>query len=103
MTLNGALNNGQAIFNLGSSVIFNASFQPGSGSGDGIFYIPNSAFTGFSNNTFLYLYTKFDNSDSGFEEFAVANQAAIAPIRTVNGRLFNDANGVSYQLKPTGR
>ncbi len=93
MTLNGALNNGQSIFNLGSSVIFNASLQPGSGDGDGLFYIPNSAFAGFSNNTFLYLYTKFDNSDSGFEEFAVANQGAIAPIRTVNGRVFNDANG----------
>ncbi len=92
-TLNGALNNGQAVFNLGTSVIFNASLQPGSGAGDGLFYIPDSMFAGYANTSFVYLYTKFDGSESGFEEFSVAARGAIVPSGGISGRVFNDLNG----------
>ena len=58
-------------------IVLNYSLNSGSGSGDMVAYIPNSLFTG-SSEQYVYLYSKFglqsgmeadDGSDAGFEEW----------------------------------
>ncbi|MEQ8998368.1 MAG: hypothetical protein RID53_17870 [Coleofasciculus sp. B1-GNL1-01] len=82
-TLTGALNGGQAVFDLGNSVLFDAALTSGSGSGDALFYIPERAFAGADDSTYVYLFAKLgsadkiNGSDAGFEEFTVADMPGI--------------------------
>lgn len=92
-TLIGALNNGQAVFDLGSSVLLDASLTPGTSSFDASIYVPETAFSGATGSTYVYLFSKFVSSDAGFEEFAVADVAGIDPEGTISGRVFEDMNG----------
>src|SRR5438874_4887698 len=67
-------------FGAGDNVILDASRNHGSGSGDMYAYIPTSDFAGTKKNDFVYLYAHFGNTDasqSGFEEWALVNAAAI--------------------------
>ncbi len=92
-TLIGALNNGQAVFDLGGSVLLDASLTPGTSSFDTSIYIPDTAFSGATGSTYVYLFSKLVSSDGGFEEFAVADVAGIDPEGTISGRVFEDFNG----------
>jgi hypothetical protein len=65
----------------------NYSLNSGSGSGDMVAYIPNSLFTG-SSEQFVYLYSKFgiqtgmeadDGSDAGFEEWWLKRSTETPP------------------------
>jgi len=61
--------------------------NPGSGGGDMLLFVPNSAFTGAENynptgNNYIYLYSMCGatiNGADGFEEWAVGNGAPIIP------------------------
>ena len=67
-------------FSSGDSVILDASRNHGSGSGDMYAYIPTSDFAGTKTSDFVYLYAHFgnaDNSQAGFEEWALVNAAPI--------------------------
>ena len=71
-------------FGSGDSVILDASRNHGSGSGDMYAYIPTSDFAGTKASDFVYLYAHFgntDNSQAGFEEWALVN---VAPIPEMN-------------------
>lgn len=71
-------------FGSGDSVILDASRNHGSGSGDMYAYIPTSDFAGTKTNDFVYLYAHFGNADdsqAGFEEWALVN---VAPIPEMN-------------------
>ncbi|MEQ8958979.1 MAG: SdrD B-like domain-containing protein, partial [Coleofasciculus sp. C2-GNP5-27] len=92
-TLIGALNNGQAVFDLGGSVLLDASLTPGTSSFDASIYVPETAFSGAIGSTYVYLFSKLVSSDGGFEEFAVADVAGIDPEGTISGRVFEDVNG----------
>jgi hypothetical protein len=62
----------------GDGVILDASPNHGSGSGDMYAYIPTSDFAGTRTSDFVYLYAHFgntDNSQAGFEEWALVNVA----------------------------
>ncbi|MEQ8963476.1 MAG: SdrD B-like domain-containing protein, partial [Coleofasciculus sp. C2-GNP5-27] len=98
-TLTGALNGGQAVFDLGKSVLFDAALTSGSGSGDALFYVPESDFAGADGSTYVYLFAKLGSADkingseAGFEEFAVADIPGIEPNGEISGTTFNDING----------
>ncbi|MEQ9480961.1 SdrD B-like domain-containing protein [Coleofasciculus sp. F4-SAH-05] len=92
-TLIGALNNGQAVFDLDSSVLLDAGLTPGTSSFDASIYVPETAFSGATGSTYVYLFSKLVSSDGGFEEFAVADVAGIDPEGTISGRVFEDLNG----------
>ncbi|WP_446389400.1 SdrD B-like domain-containing protein [Coleofasciculus sp. B1-GNL1-01] len=92
-TLIGALNNGQAVFDLGGSVLLDASLTPGTSSFDASIYVPETAFSGATGSTYVYLFSKLVSSDGGFEEFAIADVAGIDPEGTISGRVFEDVNG----------
>lgn len=84
----------QPIFDLGGSVLMDARFQPRSSSADTLFYIPETAFSGLSGGSNLYLYAKLENSDGGFEEFSVADIASVnSSLFALNGQVFEDING----------
>src|SRR5437868_4986639 len=71
-------------FGSGDSVILDASRNHGSGSGDMYAYIPTSDFAGTKASDFVYLYAHFGNADdsqAGFEEWALVN---VAPIPEMN-------------------
>src|SRR5438477_5935660 len=71
-------------FSSGDSVILDASRNHGSGSGDMYAYISTSDFAGTRTSDFVYLYAHFgntDNSQAGFEEWALVN---VAPIPEMN-------------------
>jgi hypothetical protein len=68
----------------GDGVILDASRNHGSGSGDVYAYIPTSDFAGTRTSDFAYLYANFgntDNSQAGFEEWALVN---VVPIPEMN-------------------
>jgi hypothetical protein len=76
----GSLGTLRYTFNSGDSVLLNASRNHGSGSGDMYAYIPTSDFAGTKTSDFVYLYARFgntDNSQAGFEEWALVNAAPI--------------------------
>jgi hypothetical protein len=72
-------------------IVLNYSLNSGSGSGDMVAYIPNSLFTG-SSEQFVYLYSKFgmqsgmeadDGSDAGFEEWWLKGTSTEDPVTPV--------------------
>jgi len=76
----GSLGTLRYTFSSGDSVILDASRNHGSGSGDMYAYIPTSDFAGTKTSDFVYLYAHFgntDNSQAGFEEWALVNAAPI--------------------------
>jgi hypothetical protein len=76
----GSLGTLRYTFSSGDSVILDASRNHGSGSGDMHAYIPTSDFAGTKTSDFVYLYAHFgntDNSQGGFEEWALVNAAPI--------------------------
>jgi hypothetical protein len=66
-----------------NTVLFDASRNNGSGSGDAFLYIPASAFAGASANDFVYMYVNFGSADmttaGGFEEFTLVRNLAPVP------------------------
>ena len=73
-------------FGSGDSVILDASRNHGSGSGDMYAYIPTSDFADTKTNDFVYLYAHFGNTDesqAGFEEWALVNAAPIPEMNTL--------------------
>src|SRR5205807_4509999 len=73
-------------FSSGDSVILDASRNHGSGSGDMYAYIPTSDFAGTKTSDFVYLYAHFgntDNSQAGFEEWALVNAAPISEMNAL--------------------
>lgn len=76
----GSLGTLRYTFSSGDGVILDASRNHGSGSGDMYAYIPTSDFAGTKTSDFVYLYAHFgntDNSQAGFEEWALVNAAPI--------------------------
>ena len=76
----GSLGTLRYTFSSGDSVILDASRNHGSGSGDMYAYIPTSDFAGTKTSDFVYLYAHFgttDNSQAGFEEWALVSAAPI--------------------------
>ncbi len=74
------------------------ALNSGSGSGDYVFYIPDSALTG--PNKYVYLYSHFGRadrgdpyaSDAGFEEWSVGTPCMLCTAE-IHGYKFNDLNG----------
>ncbi len=96
----------QAVFELnpdGSSpILLDARLNSGSGSGDMKLLVPDSAFTGASVNTYLYLYSHFGGvagatANGGFEEWAARNTGTpVAPPSlpsSLSGFVYLDVNG----------
>lgn len=83
------------VINLNSTVLMDASLNPGSGVGDVLVYLPQQAFTG---NPYIYTYAEFQDADSGYEEFSykttndtpVANLDLSKQFITVNQQPFAD-------------
>src|SRR5262245_31508291 len=66
----------------------------GSGSGDMLMFIPESVFVGYSENPYVYLYSKFGvnfTSNAGFEEWAAGS--GLVATGTISGTKFEDVNG----------
>ena len=66
----------------GNSVKLDAGLATGSGDGDMLAFIPETAFTGMDPNMYLYLYSEFgagESADDGFEEWAVGEDGPIIP------------------------
>lgn len=78
-----------------SSVLIDYSLESGSGTGDMIVYIPESAFAGRAASDYVYLYSAFGRpeypSNDGFEEWYVGT--GITPTGEIHGYKFNDLNG----------
>jgi hypothetical protein len=67
----------------------NARLNQGSGKGDMLAYIPDSAFSGGS---YIYLYSKFGvnlTANSGFEEWAKGSAALTSAAGSISGSVFN--------------
>src|SRR5438132_3869038 len=82
----GSLGTPRYTFGSGDSVILDASRNHGSGSGDMYAYIPTSDFADTKTNDFVYLYAHFGNTDesqAGFEEWALVNAAPIPEMNTL--------------------
>ncbi|CAN5486998.1 hypothetical protein BH18VER1_BH18VER1_09700 [soil metagenome] len=65
-----------------NSVLFDASRNSGSGSGDAYFYIPTDAFAGTNSTDYVYMYVAFgmdSASEGGFEEFALVQNMTPVP------------------------
>jgi hypothetical protein len=66
------------VYDLGAGnwIKLNAGLNPGSGKGDMLAYIPESAFAGAGPDDFVYLYSKFgvnNAGNGGYEEWSVAS------------------------------
>jgi hypothetical protein len=99
-TTTGQLAGLSAVWDLDSGgdhwVKLDARLTHGSGSGDMLFYVPDSVFAGAAANSFVYLYSRFgDNfvSDGGFEEWAVTQSPLVCTHGTISGTA-KDTNGV---------
>ncbi|MBI3823796.1 MAG: carboxypeptidase regulatory-like domain-containing protein [Planctomycetes bacterium] len=71
-------------------ILLDARLNQGSGKGDMLAYIPDSAFTGGS---YVYLYSKFgvnDTPNAGFEEWAAGKSSLTADAGAISGYVFND-------------
>lgn len=74
-----------------NQVIFDASRNSGSGSGDAYIYVPVSNFAGTKSSDYIYMYALFgqgqsadtmsnaDGTQGGFEEFAIVNNVTPVP------------------------
>ncbi len=79
----------------------NAKLSSGSGSGDMVVYVPNSAFAGAGDNPYVYLFCRFGDHlgcNGGFEEWSTARglpaptpPPAAGPA-TLSGYVFIDSN-----------
>ena len=54
-----------------TTVNLNYNLNPGSGAGDMFLYVPVSLFAGTMPDDFVYFYSQLDNTDAGFEEWAM--------------------------------
>lgn len=63
---------GTQIWGFGGSDVVHMNYllNPGSGWGDIYMYVPTTLFAGYDANTFFTLYSKFGQSNDGFEEWA---------------------------------
>jgi hypothetical protein len=82
----------------GNHVLLDARLNSGSGSGDMVLLVPNSAFAGATLGTYVYLYSKMGElagatANSGFEEWAVpAHGAPAAGTGSLSGFVYEDDN-----------
>jgi hypothetical protein len=67
--------NATKIYDLGNNVINLNDTNQGSGRYDLLAYIPDSVFTG--PNSYVYLYSAFNNAEGGFEEWAVGKATPV--------------------------
>jgi hypothetical protein len=84
-----------AVYDLGSDnwIKLDARLNQGSGKGDMLAYIPDSAFTGGS---YVYLYSKFGVNfapNAGFEEWAAGSAPLTAAIGSIAGAVLNQGTG----------
>ncbi|WP_239027514.1 PEP-CTERM sorting domain-containing protein [Geomonas diazotrophica] len=66
-----------------SYIKLNYDLNTGSGSGDMLFYVPNSLFAGYADTTALYLFSGFGTNyeaNDGFEEWWVGKSAPVPPV-----------------------
>ncbi|WP_239031631.1 PEP-CTERM sorting domain-containing protein [Geomonas diazotrophica] len=66
-----------------SYIKLNYDLNTGSGSGDMLFYVPNSLFAGYADTTALYLFSGFGanyEANDGFEEWWVGKGAPVPPV-----------------------
>ena len=71
----------------GNWVKLDAALATGSGDGDMLAFIPESAFTGTDPNMYVYLYSEFgtnEPADGGFEEWAVAESPLVPEPATLS-------------------
>ena len=80
---------GAAVYDLDAGgdnwVKLNSQFSHGSGSGDMLFYVPDSAFTG--GGQYVYLYSKFGENfmaNAGFDEWATGHNGVSVTAQTGN-------------------
>ncbi|MBI1831949.1 MAG: hypothetical protein HYR84_10920 [Planctomycetes bacterium] len=74
-------------------IVLDARLNQGSGKGDMLAYIPDSAFSGGS---YVYLYSKFgvnNTPNAGFEEWAAGKSSLTADAGSISGTIFNQASG----------
>src|SRR5262249_41877179 len=97
--VNHTLNGYQALYDLDGKgdawVKMDYRLNSGSGAGDVLVFIPESAFAGYSESSYVYLYSKFGVNlagNSGFEEWAAGNGLTHGT-GTISGTKFNDLNG----------
>jgi hypothetical protein len=82
------------------SVKLNYRLNHGSGSGDMVLLVPNSAFAGYGADAYVYLYSKMGSeagqtANSGFEEWAVRGTGGYgggAGLSSLSGFVYFDAN-----------
>lgn len=86
-----------AVYDLDSGgdnwIKLDARLNQGSGKGDMLAYIPDSAFAG---GTYVYLYSKFGVNvapNGGFEEWAAGKSALTAATGSISGSVFSGATG----------
>lgn len=60
-----------------TSVNLNYNLNPGSGAGDMFMYVPVSLFAGTMPTDFVYFYSQLDNTDAGFEEWAMLQRDVV--------------------------
>jgi hypothetical protein len=60
-----------------TTVNLNYSLNSGSGSGDMFMYVPVSLFAGTLPSDYVYFYSQFNNSDAGFEEWAMRESSVV--------------------------
>lgn len=88
------------VFDLSSGgdteVMLNANLSSGLGSGDMALFVPESAFAGASDNTYLYLYSHFGGvagatANGGYEQWAVPSappSQAPPPVGSISGFVY---------------
>lgn len=77
-------------------VKLDARLNQGSGKGDMLFYVPESAFAGYAGTDYVYLYSKFGvnyTANAGFEEWATAKSSLTTDSSSIRGTVV-DQNGV---------
>lgn len=66
-----------------TTIVMDYTLNNGSGSGDMFFYVPVSVFAGTLPSDQVYFYSQFSNSDAGFEEWGLVEQASLSGITMV--------------------
>ena len=66
-----------------TTIVMDGTLNSGSGSGDLFFYVPVSVFAGTLPSDQVYFYSLFSNSDAGFEEWGLLEQASLNQITAV--------------------
>jgi hypothetical protein len=94
-----------AAFTLSQPVLLDATLNHGSGSGDMLLDVPDTAFVGTTVNTYVYLYSRMGgqtgaSANGGFEEWAVKSNGVTQPpagVGSISGHVFLDTQPLANQ------